>query len=253
MCAVLDTSSYLARIDYSGPVQPTAENLRAIHHAHLLAVPFENLDISLGRRIVVNEDAILNKVIHLRRGGFCYELNTAFAALIRALGFQVTLLSASVARANGGEGPGFDHLALRVDPDEPWLVDVGFGESFLEPLRLQTDIEQKDPAGTFHLVEKDSRIHMEKSEPDGNWKPQYSFTLRPRRLEEFSAMCHHHQTSPDSSFTKNRICSRATPTGRVTLSNLKLIVSSGSRRDERMLASEDEWVEVLRSQFGILL
>lgn len=250
---MLDIASYLARIAYDGPTQPTAGNLRAIHYAHLLAVPFENLDIALGRKIVLNEDAILNKVINLRRGGFCYELNTAFAALLRSLGFQVTLLSARVARANGGEGPEFDHLALRVDLEDPWLVDVGFGESFLEPLRLQTDIAQKDPAGTFHLVEKDSRIHMEKSEPDGKWKPQYSFTLQARRLEEFAAMCHHHQTSADSSFTKNRICSRATPTGRVTLSNLKLIVSSGNRRDERMLTSEEEWADVLRGQFGISL
>ncbi len=222
-----------------------------MHYAHLLAVPFENLDISLGRTIVVNEDAILNKVIHLRRGGFCYELNTAFAALLRALGFQVTLLSARVARAHGGEGPEFDHLTLGVDLQQPWLVDVGFGESFLEPLRLQTNLEHRDPAGIFHLVEKDARIHMEKSEPDGTWKPQYSFTLQPRRLEEFAAMCHHHQTSPDSSFTKNRICSRATPTGRITLSNLKLITTENGRRLEKLLDSEEQWRSTLHDQFGI--
>jgi len=224
-----------------------------MHYAHLLAVPFENLDISLGRKIIVDEDAILNKVIHLRRGGFCYELNTAFAALLRALGFQVTLLSARVARANGGEGPEFDHLALRVDLDEPWLVDVGFGESFLEPLRLETDIAQKDPAGTFHLIEKDGRIHMGKAEPEGNWKPQYSVTLQPRRLEEFAAMCHHHQTSPDSSFTTNRICSRATPTGRITLSNLKLITTENGHREEKALDSEEQWLSALREHFGIEL
>lgn len=250
---MLDTAAYLARIDYSGPIQPTADSLRAIHHVHLRAVPFENLDISRARKIVIDEDAILNKVIHLRRGGFCYELNTAFAALLRALGFQVTLLSARVARANGGEGPEFDHLALRVDLDEPWLVDVGFGESFLEPLKLQMEIAQKDPAGTFHLIEKDGRIHMEKAEPDGNWKPQYSFTLRPRHLEEFSAMCHHHQTSPDSSFTTNRICSRATPTGRITLSNLKLITTYNGHRGEKLLNSEEEWLAALREHFGIEL
>lgn len=249
----MDTASYLARIAYSGPIQPTADNLRAIHYTHLLAVPFENLDISLGRKIVVNEDAILNKVINLRRGGFCYELNTAFAALLRALGFQVTLLSARVARANGGEGPEFDHLALRVDLEEPWLVDVGFGESFLEPLRLQTDIAQTDPAGIFHLIEKDGRIHMEKSEPDGNWRPQYSFTLQPRRLEDFAAMCHHHQTSPDSSFTTNRICSRATPAGRITLSNLKLITTEKGHREEKLLNSEEEYLSALRERFGIEL
>lgn len=250
---MLDVPSYLDRVAYSGPTEPSAENLRALHYAHLLAVPFENLDISLGRKIVANEDSILNKVVALRRGGFCYELNGAFAALLRALGFHVTLLSARVARATGGEGPEFDHLALRVDLDEPWLADVGFGESFLEPLRLEMGIEQTDPAGTFRLVEYDGRIHMEKREPDATWKPQYSFTLQPRCLEEFAGMCHFHQTSPDSSFTRKRVCSQATPTGRITLSDLKLIKTDGGKREEKMLASEEEWMSMIREQFGMNL
>ena len=249
----MDIALYLARIAYSGPTEPTAGNLQALHYAHLLAVPFENLDISLGRKIVVNEDAILNKVVNLRRGGFCYELNTAFAALLRALGFHVTLLSARVARANGGEGPEFDHLTLRVDLDELWLADVGFGDSFLEPMRLKTDIEQKDSAGIFRLVDYDGRIHMEKEEPVGTWKPQYSFTLQPRQLEEFVGMCHYHQTSSASSFTRNRICSRATLTGRITLSNLKLITTENGHRKEMLLESEEEWLVALREQFGIIL
>jgi len=131
------TPSYLARIGYSGPIAPTTDTLRAIHHAHLLAVPFENLDIALGRKIVVDEDAFVRKVVEQRRGGFCYELNGAFAALLRALGFRVTLLSACVARDVGGEGPEFDHLTLRVDLEEPWLADVGFGVSFVEPLHME--------------------------------------------------------------------------------------------------------------------
>src|SRR6476659_8547107 len=98
---MLDVSAYLDRIRYSGPVEATAENLRALHRAHLLTVPFENLDISVGRKTVVDEEAILKKIVERRRGGFCYELNGAFAALLRALGFQVTLLSARVARSDG--------------------------------------------------------------------------------------------------------------------------------------------------------
>jgi len=242
---------YLARIAYSGPTQPTADNLRALHRAHMLAVPFENLDIALGRKIIADEDRILHKIIDEHRGGFCYELNGAFAALLRALGFRVTLLSARVARANGGEGPDFDHLTLRVDLNEPWLADVGFGESFLEPLRLQTDIEQPDPAGTFRLVHAGDRLQMEKAEPDG-WKRQYSFTLEPRQLKAFSGMCHYHQTSPLSSFTQKSICSRATPGGRVTLSGMKLSVTGNGSRDERTLRSEQERAAILREQFGIV-
>ncbi len=245
--------SYLARIGYSGPSAPTADSLRAIHRAHLLAVPFENLDIALGREIVVDEDAFVRKVVELRRGGFCYELNGAFAALLRALGFRVTLLSARVSREQGGEGPEFDHLTLRVDLEEPWLADVGFGESFLEPLHMEVGREQVDPAGTFRLTQLGARLQLEKMEPAGHWKRQYSFALLPRSLREFAGMCHYHQTSPDSSFTRNRICTRAAPDGRITLSEMKMIVTRNGQREERMLASEEERQTVLQQHFGIRL
>jgi N-hydroxyarylamine O-acetyltransferase len=94
---------------------------------------------------------------------------------------------------------------------------------------------------------------MEKSLPDGKWRPQYSFSLQPRRLEEFAGMCRYHQTSPESSFTQKRVCTRATPDGRITLSEMKLITASKGERKERSLASEEEWNSVLREQFGILL
>ena len=250
---MVDVPSYLARIAYSGCLEPTAETLRALHHAHLLAVPFENLDISLGRQIVVDQDAFLKKVVDRGRGGFCYELNSAFAALLRALGFRVTFLSARVARANGGEGPEFDHLTLRIDIEQPWLADVGFGDSFIEPLRLSAGIEQPDPAGVFRLIEDGDRWYMQKKAADGNWKAQYSFSLQERGLQEFAGMCHHHQTSPESSFTQNRICSRATPQGRITLSEMKLIATDNGQRTETILDSEAEREKVLREQFGIIL
>jgi N-hydroxyarylamine O-acetyltransferase len=100
---MVDVTAYFVRIAYRGPTEPTTETLRAIHHAHLLAVPFENLDIPLERKILLDENAILHKIVDQRRGGFCYELNSAFAALLRALGFTTTLLSARVARDTGAK------------------------------------------------------------------------------------------------------------------------------------------------------
>jgi N-hydroxyarylamine O-acetyltransferase len=250
---MVDISSYLMRIGYTGSETPTPDTLRAIHHAHLLTVPFENLDIPLGRKIVVDEEAILHKIVERRRGGFCYELNGAFAALLRALGFQTTLLSARVARDAGGEGPEFDHLTLRVDLEEPWLADVGFGESFLEPLRLESGREQADPVGTFRLVQLGERLQLEKAETNGSWKRQYSFTQQPRSLHDFAGMCHYHQTSPESHFTQNRICSRATPDGRITLSGMKLIVTRLGHREERVLSSEADWADAFQEHFGINL
>lgn len=250
---MFDVPSYLARIGYTGATRPTSDSLRAIHHAHLLTVPFENLDIGLGRKISLHEEAILRKVVEQRRGGFCYELNGAFAALLRALGFQTTLLSARVAKDAGGEGPEFDHLTLRVDLEEPWLADVGFGESFLEPLRLEAAREQVDPVGRVRLVQLGERLRLEKAEPSGSWKRQYSFAQHPRSLEDFAGMCHYHQTSPESHFTQNRICTRATPEGRITLSGMTFIVTRNGHREERVLSSRNEWSETLRKHFGIKL
>lgn len=249
---VVDISSYLHRIGYSGPTEPTAGHLRALHRAHMLTVPFENLDISRGRKITLDEATLLLKVVAQRRGGFCYELNGAFAALLRALGFSVTLLSARVARTEGGQGPEFDHLTLRVDLDEPWLADVGFGDSFVEPLKLRAGIEQYDQAGKFRLLQIEDRFQMEGVESDGDWKPQYSFSLQPRELSDFAGMCRYHQTSPDSSFTRERVCSLATAEGRITLSGMKLIVTRNGKREERMLSSEQERTTVLQEHFGII-
>src|SRR5436853_6959712 len=115
----MNVAAYLQRINYNGPMKPTAETLRHLHRAHLLTVPFENLDIHLGREIVLDAERIVAKVVEQRRGGFCYELNGAFAGFLVALGFDVKMLAAGVGRADGSFGPLFDHMALLVQLDEP--------------------------------------------------------------------------------------------------------------------------------------
>ena len=249
---MLNLPAYLDRISYSGPVEPTAETLRALHRAHMLTVPFENLDIALGRAIICEESSLLHKIVDLKRGGFCYELNTAFAALLRDLGFKVTLLSARVSREDGSFGPEFDHLALRVDLEEPWLADVGFGDSFVEPLRLRVGLDQPQDARNFRLIGEQDLLHMEMREPNADWRRQYTFTLIPRELSEFSAMCHYHQTSPKSSFTQKRVCSRATPEGRITVADGKLIVTRDGKKEESALI-EEEWRAALKVHFDIVL
>ena len=250
---MLNVASYLARIGYAGPTTATAETLRAIHRSHLLIVPFENLDIGRATKIVCEEDVFLRKIVDRHRGGFCYEMNGAFAALLRGLGFEVTLLSARVPREDGTETPEFDHLTLRVDLDEPWLADVGFGDCFLEPLRLQAGPEQIQDGQKFRIREEDNSCHVERAQLDGSWKGEYTFSLIPRRLNEFAPMCHYHQTSPKSPFTRKRICSKATPDGRITLADHKLIITRQGNREERMLESEEEWQAALQKYFQIVL
>jgi len=249
----MSVKPYLDRIGYAGSTVPNAASLRSLHRAHMLSVPFENLDISAGRAIVCDEERFLHKIVTQRRGGFCYELNGAFAAFLRTLGFKVTLLSARVPRGEAGDGPEFDHLALQVELEERWLADVGFGDSFLEPLRLTCGIEQEQALAKFRIQPRGNEdLVMQRFDTVKGWKAQYVFTLQPRSLRDFADMCHYHQTSPESHFTQKRICSLPTPEGRITLSDRILIVTRNGRREERLLTEEERNI-VLREQFGVSL
>jgi N-hydroxyarylamine O-acetyltransferase len=248
----MNVAAYLQRINYDGPTEATAETLRALHRAHLLAVPFENLDIHLGREIVLEAERLYAKVIEQRRGGFCYELNGAFSGLLRALGFEVEMLAAGVGRSDGSFGPLFDHMALLVKLEEAWLVDVGFGEGFREPLRLDDEGEQAQAFGAYR-IRRDGEWRLLERRDGDVWSPEYRFTLQPYAYADYTEMCRYHQTSPQSSFTQKRVCTLATPTGRVTLTNNRLITSVRGERDERELASDTEIAAVLRDQFGVVL
>ncbi len=247
----MDIRRYLERIHYHGSLEPTLATLQALHEAHIHTVPFENLDISLGRTIRLDEDSLYKKIIEQHRGGFCYELNGTFALLLYTLGFRVDLLSAGVARAAGGFGPEFDHLTLLVHLGEDWLADVGFGDSFRQPLRLQTELIQEQEWGRYRL-ERDGEYWI-LQEWHKEWKPGYRFTLQTHALNDFSSMCHYHQTSPESGFTKKRICTLATSYGRITLSDFRLITTEHGTREERELADQEEYNALLSEQFDIML
>jgi N-hydroxyarylamine O-acetyltransferase len=244
------TDSYLERIGYSGSREPSLETLRSIHERHMYSVPFENLDIYWKRPIVTDAGRFLDKVIGERRGGFCYELNGAFAALLHDLGFDVTMLSARVVTGSGGFGPPFDHMALmvRLADGSRWLADVGFGESFVRPLNLDEGGEQRDPAGVFRVVPGDEwQMQVFRK---GEWLAEYLFTLEPHELADFASMCNWQQTSPESSFTKKRVCTLATDWGRITLTADRLIVTRDGVREETPVSPED-WSAVLKEKFGI--
>lgn len=253
----MDVDSYLERINYRGSLAPTAETLRALQVAHLLTVPFENLSIHAGKAITLETESLYKKIVGRGRGGFCYEANGLFAALLRELGFQVEMISAEVARADGGGyGPDFDHMALIVSLEEKWLVDVGFGDSFREPLLLDEPGEQMQGRHAYQIIPEGQKlVLMQREEGGGEWKAQYRFTLRPREFADYAEMCRFHQTSPQSHFTQRRVCSRVTEDGgRITLSEMRFIttLNSGERR-EQILNSPAEYDAILREHFGIYL
>jgi len=245
--------AYLDRINYHGPLAPTAETLRELQVAHLLTVPFENLSIHTKEPIVLDDNALFEKIVRRRRGGFCYEANGLFAALLRALGFDVKMLSAGAANAKGGFGPDFDHMALMCDINERWLVDVGFGDSFREPLLIDKTGAQLQGERAYR-IDPDGRylvLMQRDGGADAAWKAQFRFTLQPYEYSDYEEMCRYHQTSPQSHFTRGRICSRATPDGRVTLGEMRLIITRNGERQERELTNEEEYAATLRERFGI--
>lgn len=248
----MDAAAYLQRINYDGPLKPSAEALRQLHLAHLLSVPFENLSIHWREPIVLDDAALFEKIVGRRRGGFCYELNGLFAALLRALGFQVTMLSAEVANAEGEFGPPFDHMTLLVTLEDRWLADVGFGDSFREPLLLDNRELQFQGGEAFRIEQHDTNFVMWRRPENGDWQAQYRFTIEPHDYADYAEMCRYHQTSPQSHFTQKRICSRATRDGRVSLSEMRLITTRGRERKEVELASDTEYAKALREKFGVL-
>src|ERR1700712_287542 len=231
-------ATYLARIGAPAlPAPPTRAALAELMGRHLASVPFENLSIHLGEPVSLDEPAMVEKIVERRRGGFCYELNGAFAALLRHLGYDVTLLAARV-YGGSGAGPLFDHLTLRVDLEQPLLVDVGFGKFLSAPVRLDVRTDQVDPAGTVRIVEtleRDLDVHLQ-------GEPTLRIEQRPRELVDFGPTCWYQQTSPTSHFTRSMTCSLPTPDGRVTLSDRLLITTTEGRRTERELGSGAEGV-----------
>ncbi|WP_239152234.1 arylamine N-acetyltransferase family protein [Virgisporangium aurantiacum] len=243
----MDSSRVRRYLDHLGVERgsPTLALLSELQERHLHVVPFENLSVHLGEEIVLEPVALVDKIIERRRGGFCYELNGAFAALLTALGYSVELLAARVK-----DGPLFDHLALRVDVDgEPWLVDVGFGRFTHRPIRLDVRTPQADPGGTFTVSERD---HGDLA-IDRDGEPEYTVETRPRVLDDFGPTCWYQRTSPRSHFTRSLVCTRLTGTGRITLSGRELIRTGAGGRDQRVLETDAEVLAAYHEHFGIVL
>ncbi len=248
----MNINKYLQRINYQGSLTPTITTLKKLHHSHMLSVPFENLSIHWHEPILLNEDALYDKIVRRQRGGFCYELNGLFAALCRNLGFDIVKISAQVSNGDGSYSPEFDHMALLVTLEDRWLVDVGFGDSFREPLLLDSKEGQKQYGRNYKIHSDDDTFTMSQQKSGEEWIAQYRFTLRPYQFADYVPRCHFHQTSPDSHFQQSKVCSLATENGRLTLSdNLLISTTFAGKREESELPNEEIYLQALATQFGI--
>lgn len=246
---MIDVSACLNRINYHGSTEPTIETLRALHRAHLLTVPFENLDIHRAKPIVLNEAALFEKIVVNRRGGYCYELNGLLASLLRQMGFDVTMFSSNV--IHGGIPAEIDHLTLLIQLDERWIADVGFGDSSRLPLRLDFDGEQHGVDSTYRITHANDRWLLQRRLETNEWYDEYTFRLDPLTLDDFRDACVYYETSPESYFVQGRICSRATEDGRISLTDHELIVTRNGQRDETPIDGEQAFVRALSEHFGI--
>ncbi len=253
----MDILEYLARLGYVGKASPTPESLIALQKAHLLSVPFENLDIHARKRIVLDPDRLFHKIVLMKRGGFCYELNGLFHVLLQKLGFHVALAMGRVYdRTRSAYGPEFDHMLILAKVDgHTWLVDVGFGDFAMHPLKLTLNEPVTDLNGQF-VIERhtDEYFKVSRYSPEETrYLPEYLFSTTRRSLSDFTEMCLYHQTSPESHFTRRKLCSIATATGRVTLTDTKLVVTENGMRTVCEITDELEFDRALAQYFNIVL
>ncbi|WNJ81866.1 arylamine N-acetyltransferase [Cedecea neteri] len=197
----LDLGLYFDRINYHGPREATVETLRALHLAHACAIPFENLDVLLGRTLHVDDESVFEKLVVAGRGGWCFEQNGLFRNVLAGLGFEVENLAARVLLANPPQMPARTHRLTKVTVDgQDWIADVGFGGKTLpEPVRLVEGEMQKTTHGvySFERVEHDWLLKFHDADKVINL---YRFSLEQQYDSDYEAGNHYVATWPHSHF-----------------------------------------------------
>ncbi len=245
---------YLERIRYKETASANLESLKKLQQQHLLHVPFENLDIHLKIPVELNLQKLFYKIVNKKRGGLCYELNGLFCQLLISLGFEAKMISARVYRNENEYSPEYDHLAIIVHIEEnDYLADVGFGEFTFSPLKIEFDKIQNDTRDKFRITKYEGEYLQVNRASEGEWRPEYIFTLKPRMLSEFEPMCLYHQTSPESHFTKNKLCSILVNEGisRITITNNKLKITGDGKAKEEAINNDKEFEKYLWEYFQI--
>ncbi len=248
---LIDIDAYLERIGFRGTPRVDLATLTELQQLHMTAVPFENLDVALGDGVVVDVAAAVDKIVAQGRGGWCFEVNAAFGALLTALGFDVLLLGAAVLL--GGPTKVIDHVALEVTLDQPYLVDVGFGESFTRPLALNTRGAQPGGDGDYAFIGSPQGTTLAKLD-DGVPVAQYRFKRVAHTLAQFEPASAALQSDPTNNWRSKPFATRLIDRGpdRVTLTRNRLKVIRQGVLTERPVPA-DEWASMLHQWFGIRL
>jgi N-hydroxyarylamine O-acetyltransferase len=239
---------YLERIGHGWNVRPNLESLRSLHRAHVTSIPFEAIDAQLGMVPSLEPDAIFEKLVERRRGGWCYEMNGLFGAALQTIGFDVTRVSCGVMRQDGGDGRMGTHLALLVDCAGPRLCDVGFGGSLLEPLPFAAcESEQAPYAISLEPIDDDYWRYTQRHDAP------FSYDFRPEPADEelLAEKCRWQATHPDSNFTLNFVAQKRDPDRHLVFRGRLLTERRRDAVSDRLIESPEELVAVLSQEFGI--
>ena len=251
----VDVGAYLERIGFDGSPSVDLATLAELQRRHMTTVPFENLDIALGtgdgERVTVDADVNVDKIVGRSRGGWCFELNGAFALLLEAIGFPVIRLGAAVLL--GGPSKLIDHVALEVMLGEPYLVDVGFGDSFITPIALNRTGPQDGGTGTFELIGSPQGTTLTKHVDDIP-AAQYRFKRVAHTMDQFGPASAALQVDPDKHWRAKPFATRLLDGGpdRVTLTGDRLKIVRDGETAEHPVANDD-WDHTLKEWFGIHL
>jgi len=239
---------YLERIGHGWNVRPNLETLRSLHRAHVTAIPFEAIDAQLGIVPSLNPDAIFEKLVERRRGGWCYEMNGLFGAALQAIGFDVMRVSCGVMRQDGGDARMGTHLSLLVDCEGKRLCDVGFAGSLLEPLPL-APVETDQAPYLLSLTETEDRYWRFTQHFDAPFS--YDFRAEPADETLLCAKRDWQATHPEAKFTLNLVAQKRHPDWHLVLRGRLLTERRGEGAVDRLIESPAELVEVLSEQFNI--
>lgn len=247
----MDKNQYLKRITYSGQLDTSIEVLKKLHHLHLLNVPFENLDIHYSRKIKLDKGHLYEKIVQNNRGGFCYELNGLFYVLLKSLNFDVILVSCRVYKEENVYSPEFDHCAIIATIDKTkYLVDVGFGDFIMEPLKIDLELIQQDPNGEF-MIDRYKKYFRVNKVDKGQIIPCYLFTTVSRAITDFKDRCYFQQYHKDSHFRSKRLISMPKENGRITIAGDQLKIKNNNKVTEVELNTEVEFIKYLSQLFQV--
>lgn len=256
MAGDFSLKDYLARIGFAGTPAADLATLGAIHAAHVGTIPFENLDPLLGRPVLLDIGALQDKMVHGRRGGYCFEQNTLLRAALEAIGFHVTGLAGRVRWMSPPDAPlgPRTHMLLKVDlADGPWLADVGFGGCLLDqPLRLEAGIEQRTGAGTYQLSVTEGTFSLTGRQSAG-WRTLYAFDLAPQEKSDYEMANWFTSTNPRLVLLQNLIMERVAGGRRYKLVNRRFAVEEEDGRavEGRNVETAEDLDRLLRETFGV--